>query len=48
MRRLLNGYAVTFTKRHRPYGHLFQNLYKSILCQEDTYLMEPVRYIQWS
>jgi hypothetical protein len=26
-------------------GHLFQNRYKSILCQEDSYLLELVRYI---
>lgn len=45
MRRLLTGYAVSFNKRHRRYGHLFQNRYKSILCQEDAYLLELVRYI---
>jgi len=45
MRRLLTGYAVTYNRRHRRYGHLFQNRYKSILCQEDTYLLELVRYI---
>jgi len=45
MRRLLTGYAVSFNRRHRRYGHLFQNRYKSILCQEDTYLLELVRYI---
>ncbi len=45
MRRLLTGYAVTFNLRHRRHGHLFQNRYKSILCQEDTYLLELVRYI---
>lgn len=45
MRRLLTGYAVTFNRRHRRYGRLFQNRYKSILCQEDTYLLELVRYI---
>jgi REP element-mobilizing transposase RayT len=45
MRRLLTGYAVTFNRRHRRYGHLFQNRYKSILCQEDAYLLELVRYI---
>jgi REP element-mobilizing transposase RayT len=45
MRRLLTGYAVTFNFRHRRHGHLFQNRFKSILCQEDTYLMELVRYI---
>ncbi len=45
MRRLLTGYAVTFNHRYRRSGHLFQNRYKSILCQEDTYLLELVRYI---
>jgi len=45
MRRLLTGYAVSFNSRHRRYGHLFQNRYKSILCQEDPYLLELVRYI---
>ena len=45
MKRLLTGYAVNFNRRHKRYGHLFQNRYKSILCQEDTYLLELVRYI---
>ncbi|MFB0532681.1 MAG: transposase, partial [Desulfatiglandales bacterium] len=45
MRRLLTRYAVTFNRRHRRHGHLFQNRYKSILCQEDPYLLELVRYI---
>ena len=45
MRRLLTGYVVTFNRRHRRTGHLFQNRYKSILCQEDSYLLELVRYI---
>lgn len=45
MQRLLTGYAVTFNRRHRRHGRLFQNRYKSILCQEDPYLMELVRYI---
>jgi len=45
MRRLLTGYAVNFNHRHRRHGHLFQNRYKSILCQENTYLLELVRYI---
>jgi hypothetical protein len=45
MRRLLTGFAVTFNRRHRRHGHLFQNRYKSILCQEDAYLKELVRYI---
>lgn len=45
MRRLLTGYAVTFNRRHHRHGHLFQNRYKSILCEEDAYLHELVRYI---
>ncbi len=45
MRRLLTGYAVSHNLRHERSGHLFQNRYKSILCQEDRYLLELVRYI---
>lgn len=45
MQRILTGYAVGFNRRHRRHGHLFQNRYKSILCQEDPYLLELVRYI---
>ena len=45
MRRLLTGYAVSFNRRHRRYGHLFQNRFKSILCQENIYLRQLVRYI---
>ena len=45
MQRLLTGYAVSFNRRHRRHGQLFQNRYKSILCQEDSYLLELVRYI---
>ncbi len=45
MRRLLTGYAVSFNLRNKRQGHLFQNRYKSIVCQEDAYLMELVRYI---
>jgi putative transposase len=45
MRRLLTGYVVSFNRRHKRYGQLFQNRYKSIVCQEDVYLKELVRYI---
>jgi len=45
MRRLLTGYAVTFNRRHGRVGHLFQNRYKSIVCEEETYLLELTRYI---
>jgi DNA-binding MarR family transcriptional regulator len=43
MRRLLTGYAVSYNFRHRRHGHLFQNRYKSILCQEDSYLLVVAR-----
>jgi len=45
MRRLLTGYVVSFNRRHNRQGQLFQNRYKSVVCQEDAYLKELVRYI---
>jgi len=45
MRRLLTSYAVTFNLRHKRSGHLFQNRYKSLLCDEETYFLELLRYI---
>ena len=45
MRRLLTGYAVAYNIRHRRHGHLFQNRYKSIVCDGDSYFTELVRYI---
>ena len=45
MKRVLTGYAVSFNHRHNRHGQLFQNRYKSIVCQEDVYLKELVRYI---
>ena len=45
MRRLLTGYALGFNRRHRRHGHLFQNRYKSILCEEDAYLGQLMAYI---
>lgn len=45
MRRLLTGYAVNFYHHHQRSGHLFQNRYKSIVCEEESYLLELVRYI---
>lgn len=45
MRRLLTAYAISYNRRHRRSGHLFQNRYKSILCQEESYFLELVRYI---
>jgi putative transposase len=45
MRMLLTGYVVRFNSGHRRHGHLFQNRYKSILCEEGRYLMQLVAYI---
>jgi putative transposase len=45
LRRLLTGYAVSFNRRHRRPGHLFQNRFKSVLVEEETYLLALVRYI---
>ncbi|MBL0057832.1 MAG: transposase [Elusimicrobia bacterium] len=45
MRRLMTGYAGAFNLRHQRTGHLFSNRYKSIVCDENSYLLELVRYI---
>jgi hypothetical protein len=45
MRRLLTGYAGDFNRRHKRIGRLFQNRYKSILVEEEPYLLELVRYV---
>ncbi|NTU98272.1 MAG: hypothetical protein HGA62_10735, partial [Chlorobiaceae bacterium] len=44
MRKVLTGYSVSFNKRHQRSGHLFQNRYKSILCEEESYFDKLVRY----
>jgi len=45
MRSLLTGYAGAFNRRHHRIGHLFQNRYKSIVVEDDPYLLELVRYL---
>ncbi|HNR13550.1 MAG TPA: transposase [Thermodesulfobacteriota bacterium] len=45
MRRLLTSYAIIFNRRHKCSGHLFQDRYKSILCQEEAFFPELVRFI---
>ncbi len=45
LRSLLTGYAGAFNRRHRRVGHLFQNRFKSIVVEEDPYLLELVRYL---
>jgi putative transposase len=45
MRSLLTGYAGAFNRRHQRAGHLFQNRYKSVVVEEEAYLLELVRYL---
>jgi putative transposase len=45
MRRLLSGYAQYYNRRHQRVGHLFQNRYKSIICEEESYFGKLVAYI---
>ena len=45
MRCLLTGYALYYNRKYRRRGHLFQNRFKSIVCEKETYLLELVRYI---
>jgi REP element-mobilizing transposase RayT len=45
MRRLLSGYAQYYNRRHQRVGHLFQNRYKSIICEEDAYFSQLIAYI---
>jgi REP element-mobilizing transposase RayT len=45
MRRLLSGYAQYYNRRHQRVGHLFQNRYRSIICEEETYFTQLLAYI---
>jgi len=45
MRKLLTGYALYFNRRYKRNGYLYQNRFKSVLCQEENYLLELVRYV---
>jgi putative transposase len=45
MCKLLTGYVINFKRRNKGKGYLFQNRYKSIVCEEDPYLLELTRYI---
>jgi len=45
MQRLLTGYVVNFNHRYNRHRPLFQNRFKSIICQENVYFKELVRYI---
>lgn len=45
MRKQLTWYAQYYNRKHRRTGHLFENRYKSILCEEENYLLALIRYI---
>jgi len=45
MASVLSGYANSYNRRHRRCGYVYQNRYKSILIDVDTYFLELVRYI---
>ena len=45
VRRLLPGYAQRFNRRHRRTGLFFENRYKSVLCEEEKYLLALGRYL---
>ena len=49
MQRLLTGYAVVFNLRHHRSGHLFQNRFKSIVCEEGSLVGGGLkRYLTYS
>lgn len=41
----MTGYAVRFNLRYKRSGHLFQNRYKALLCDRDSYFLELIAYI---
>ncbi len=45
MRKQLTWYAMYFNRKYKRTGHLFENRYKSIICEEDRYLLALIRYI---
>jgi len=45
MQRIQVSYTLYFNRRHHRVGHLFQGRYKSLLIEENAYLLELSRYI---
>jgi hypothetical protein len=45
MQWLMGAYAMTFNRRHRRSGHLFQGRFHSFLVDSDAYLAEVLRYV---
>ncbi len=42
---LLGAYGGSYNRRHGRVGYVFQNRFKSVLCEEDGHLLELIRYI---
>ncbi len=42
---ILGGYASQYNRRHQRVGYVFQNRFASILCEEEAYFLELIRYI---
>ena len=43
---VLNGrYAQSFNRRHKVWGHLFQDRYYSVVVEHESHLLELIRYI---
>jgi REP element-mobilizing transposase RayT len=45
MQQLLTRYSKHFNMRQNRKGHLFQSRYKAILCRDDAYFLELLRYV---
>jgi hypothetical protein len=45
MRKFLTGYLISYNRRHERHGHLLQNRYKSIVCEEEAYFLKLLSYI---
>jgi REP element-mobilizing transposase RayT len=46
MRHLNAGYSQAFNRRHEIVGHLFQDRFKAIVVDKDSYLLELCRYVE--
>jgi len=45
MQGLQQSYSQYFNLHHRKTGHVFQGRYQAIVCQQDEYLLQLIRYI---
>ncbi|MGH9363695.1 MAG: transposase, partial [Thermoanaerobaculia bacterium] len=45
MQNILFRYTRYWNRRYKKTGHLFQGRYKAILCDQESYLLELIRYL---